>query len=86
MAAINQLLAPGCRFSLEEVRHTPMGEHQAVLVGLVLKAGGQSESLLGACYQGEDPNFSVALATLDAANRRLATLPAAEQSEASRPA
>ena len=86
VTAINQLLSPGCRFSLEEVRHTPMGEHQAVLVGLVLKSGGQSEGLLGACYQGEDPNFSVALATLDAVNRRLSTLPSTDEKEESHPA
>ena len=81
VAALNQILAPGHVFSLDEVRRAAMGEHQAVLVGLVLKSGGKTEALLGACYEGEDPNFSVALATLDAVNRRLAALPSAEGRE-----
>ena len=76
--ALNQVLAPGCSFSLDEVRSTTLGEHQAMLVGLLLKHGGKTEALLGACYEGEDPNFSAALATLDAVNRRLPTLPRRE--------
>ena len=82
VAAINQCLAPGCRFSLDMVRACPMGERQAVLVGLLLKAEGKTEALLGACYEGEDPNFSVALATLDAVNRRLMTLPTSSSAPA----
>ena len=81
VSALNQLLAPGFVFSLDEVRRTAMGEHQAVLVGLLLKSGGKAEPLLGACYEGEDPNFSVALATLDAVNRRLSALPSPEEHE-----
>ena len=50
----------------------------AMLVGLLLKHGGKTEALLGACHEGEDPNFSAALATLDAVNRRLPTLPRRE--------
>ena len=76
--ALNQVLAPGCSFSLDEIRSTALGEHQAMLVGLLLKNGGKTEALLGACYEGEDPNFSAALATLDAVNRRLPTLPRCE--------
>ena len=76
--ALNQVLAPGCSFSLDEIRSTTLGEHQAMLVGLLLKNGGKTEALLGACYEGEDPNFSAALATLDAVNRRLPTLPRGE--------
>ena len=76
--ALNQVLAPGCSFSLDEIRSTALGEHQAMLVGLLLKNGGKTEALLGACYEGEDPNFSAALATLDAVNRRLPTLPRGE--------
>ena len=79
--ALNLLLAPGCRFTLENVRRVPMGERQAVLVGLLLKLDGKAEALLGACYEGEDPNFSVILATLDAVNRRLPTLPPAAHGE-----
>lgn len=75
VAAINHCLAPGCRISLDGVRACPMGDRQAVLVGLLLKHEGKTEALLGACYEGEDPNFSVALATLDGVNRRLMTLP-----------
>lgn len=75
--AINSIVAPTCRFSLEDVRTTSVGEHPAVLVGLVLKVDGKSESLLGACYVGDDSNASVILATLDAVNRRLLTLPCA---------
>ena len=71
VSALNQLLAPGFVFSLDE----------AVLVGLLLKSGGKAEPLLGACYEGEDPNFSVALATLDAVNRRLSALPSPEEHE-----
>lgn len=74
--ALNKYLEAGVRLSLEDVRVSPLGERRAVLVGLELKAGGKPEALLGACYEGEDPNFSVALATLDAVNRRIATLPA----------
>ena len=81
VSALNQLLAPGFVFSLDEVRRTAMGEHQAVLVGLLLKSGGKAEPLLGACYEGEDPNFSVALATLDAVNRLLSALPSPEEHE-----
>ena len=77
VAAINHCLAPGCRFSLDTVRTCPMGERQAVLVGLLLKHAGKTEALLGACYEGEDPNFSAALATLDGVNRRLMTRPPA---------
>lgn len=77
--ALNEILAPGHAFAVEEVRAAPLGEHQAILVGLLLKSGGKIEALLGACYEGEDPNFSVALATLDAVNRRFPTLPRAEQ-------
>ena len=78
MDALNQVLAPSCSFSLDEIRSTALGEHQAMLVGLLLKNGGKTEALLGACYEGEDPNFSAALATLDAVNRRLPTLPRRE--------
>lgn len=73
--AINQLLLPGYAFSVEEVRVTSLGDHQAILVGLLLKACGKTEALLGACYGGDDLNFSVVLATLDAVNRRFSTLP-----------
>ena len=76
--ALNQVLAPGYSFSLDEIRSTTLGEHQAMLVGLLLKHGGKTEALVGACYEGEDPNFSAALATLDAVNRRLPTLPRGE--------
>ena len=76
--ALNQLPAPGSSFSVEEVRSTALGEHQAMLVGLLLKSGGKTEALLGACYEGEDSNFSVVMATLDAVNRRLPTLPRAD--------
>ena len=76
--ALNLLLSPECRFVLDDVRRTPMGDRQAVLVGLHLKRSGKTEALLGACYEGEDPNFSAALATLDAVNRRLPTLPRGE--------
>lgn len=75
VTALNQILEPQSSLSLEEVRSISVGDHQAVLVGLLLKAGGKTEPLLGACYEGQDPNFCVALATLDAVNRRLSTLP-----------
>ena len=51
-----------------------MNSQTAVLVGLRLETAGRPESLLGACYQGEDPSLSVALATLDAVNRRILAL------------
>ena len=78
--ALNLLLSPECRFVLDDVRRTPMGDRQAVLVGLHLKRSGKTEALLGACYEGEDPNFSVALATLDGVNRRFSTLPPSPES------
>ena len=59
---------------LEELKQVPIGSQVAVLVGLRLEQAGKSETLLGACYLGEDPNFSVALATLDGVNRRILTL------------
>ena len=76
--ALNQVLAPGCSFSLDEIRSTTLGEHQAMLVGLLLKNGGKTEALLGACYEGEDPNVTAAPATLVAVNRPLPTLPRGE--------
>ena len=76
--AINQFLASGCRFRVEEARQLPMNSQTAVLVGLRLETAGRPESLLGACYQGEDPNLSVALAALDAVNRRILALPFAD--------
>ena len=76
--AINSPLSASCRFSMENVRSTSLGERPAVLVGLLLKADGKTEPLLGACYAGEDANAAVILATLDAVNRRLPTLPAGQ--------
>ena len=73
--ALNQRLGDSCKLSLDDVRQIPMAEHPALLVGLTLKLGGKSESLLGACYEGSDANFSAALAALDAVNRRIAVLP-----------
>ena len=81
--AINQFLAAGCRFCLEELRQVPMGSQTAVMVGLRLEQSGKTESLLGACYLGEDPNFSVALATLDGVNRRILTLAFAHEGSVS---
>ena len=78
--AINCLLASNCRFSVEAVRTTALAEHPVVMVGLFLKLDGKTESLLGACYVGDDVNFSVILATLDAVNRRLLTLPPSSDS------
>ena len=72
--AINQFLSAGCRFCLEELKQVPIGSQVAVMVGLRLEQAGKTEALLGACYLGEDPNFSVALATLDGVNRRILTL------------
>ena len=72
--AINQFLTAGCRFCLDELRQVPIGSQIAALVGLRLEQAGKTEALLGACYLGEDPNFSVALATLDGVNRRILTL------------
>ncbi|NCB62598.1 MAG: hypothetical protein EOM52_03130 [Clostridia bacterium] len=79
--ALNQIISSSCRFAVDDVRRVPMGQRQAVLVGLSLHLNGKTEALLGACYEGEDPNFSAALATLDAVNRRLSTLPAASDGE-----
>lgn len=73
--AINCFLAAGCRFYLEDARSLTMGNRTAVLVGLRLENSGRTEELLGACFQGDDPNFSIATATLDAVNRRLLLLP-----------
>lgn len=72
--AINCFLTAGCRFYLEDTRSLAMGNRTAVLVGLRLENSGRTEELLGACFQGDDPNFSVATATLDAVNRRLLLL------------
>ena len=72
--AINSFLTSGCRFYLEDTRSLPIGSRTAVLVGLRFEQGGRTEDLLGACYQSGDPNFSVAMATLDAVNRKLLLL------------
>lgn len=73
--AINGFLSVGCRFYLEDTRSLAMGSRTAVLVGLRLENNGRTEELLGACFQGDDANFSVSTATLDAVNRRLLLLP-----------
>lgn len=72
--AINNFLNISCRFSVGEWKHVPMGEHEIVLVGLQLSIDGKSEYLVGACQEGDDPNLSVVLATLDAVNRRILAL------------
>lgn len=77
VAAINQFLPDTCRFTLDDVRLSTLGEHAVAMVGVALKADGKNEALLGACYVGEEPNYSVVLATLDAVNRRLPALPSA---------
>ncbi|NCC69088.1 MAG: hypothetical protein EOM14_13015 [Clostridia bacterium] len=74
VAAINAFLNVSYRFSVGEWKHVPMGEHDIVLVGLQLSIDGKSEYLVGACPEGNDPNLSVVLATLDAVNRRILTL------------
>lgn len=79
--ALNLLVLPGSRFLLEDVQGTCMKESKAVLASLLLQQGNKMEALLGACYEGEDPNFSVVLATLDAVNRRLAMLPHAQHED-----
>ena len=55
------------------------GARCTVCYRLRLEQAGKAEALLGACYLGEDPNFSVALATLDGVNRRILTLPFARE-------
>ena len=72
--ALNKIFAPACAVTLEDVRRVNMDEGGAVLVGLMLRIGRRAERLLGACYEGEDPNLSVVHATLDAVNRRFLTL------------
>lgn len=75
VSAINQFLPDRCRFTLDDVRLSTLGERDVAMVGVALKADGKNEALLGACYVGEEPNYSVVLATLDAVNRRLPVLP-----------
>ncbi|BFJ85612.1 hypothetical protein WMO24_04915 [Ruthenibacterium sp. CLA-JM-H11] len=70
---------------LEDVRRTEFSSRNCILAGLVLKSKGRSEPLLGACYEGEDPNFSVALAVLDAVNRRIAMMPCPNAAEQTMP-
>jgi len=72
--AINSFLDTTCRFSLEDWKFVPMGEHIIVLVGLQLSGAGKTEYLVGACPQRDDPNLSVVLATLDAVNRKMPAL------------
>ena len=72
--AINQFLSQDSQFSLIDWRHSSIGDSQVVLVGLRLKNSGKLEQLLGACYEGEDGNLSVVMATLDAVNRRILAL------------
>lgn len=74
VAAINQFLPDRCRFTLDDVRMSSLAGHEVAMVGVALKADGKNEALLGACYVGEEPNYSVVLATLDAVNRRLPML------------
>jgi hypothetical protein len=72
--AINSFLNVNCRFILGEWKRILMGEHNVVLVGLQLSGSGKQEYLVGACQEGDDPNLSVVLATLDAVNRRILAL------------
>lgn len=81
VSALNDLLPSICRTSLEDVRRVPMDDRCAVLVGVQLRVGGQVDHLLGACYEGTDPNFSAAQATLDAINRRFMALDLPTRSE-----
>lgn len=74
VSAINQFLLPECSFYFDDIKTVPIGSQLASLVALHLEKGGKSEPLLGACYLGEDPNLSVALATLDGINRRILAL------------
>ncbi len=73
--SINAFLNGSCRFFFTDCKHIPFDDHDALLVGLQLFIDGKSEPLLGACLIGDDPNLSVVLATLDAVNRRILTLP-----------
>ena len=73
--AINSFLNAATRFCLGEWKQVLMGEHIIILIGLQLSISGKSEYLVGACPQGDDPNLSVVLATLDAVNRRIPALP-----------
>ena len=74
VAAINQFLPDRCRFTLDDVRMASLAGHEVAMVVVALKADGKNEALLGACYVGEEPNYAVVLATLDAVNRRLPML------------
>lgn len=73
--AVDGAFSDEYHFVLEDVRRTEFASKNCILAGLVLKTKGRNEPLLGACYEGEDPNFSVALAVLDAVNRRIAKMP-----------
>lgn len=79
--ALNQFLPSGCRVTLEDVRRVQMIDRYAVLIGVQLRIGSQTDHLLGACFEGVDPNFSSAQATLDAINRRFLTLDFSSQAE-----
>ncbi|MEA5039296.1 MAG: hypothetical protein VB086_05605 [Clostridiaceae bacterium] len=74
VVALNEFLSGACHITLEDVRRVPMDERYAILVGVQLRVGSQTDHLLGACYEGMDPNFSAAQATLDAVNRRFLAL------------
>lgn len=80
--ALNLLLTPACSITLEDVRRVQMDESAAVLVGVQLRIDRKTEHLLGACYEGEDPNLSVVFATLDGINRRFIALNLQEGPEA----
>lgn len=74
VSTINHFLGQSVQVSLTECKRFPMGEKNIIVVDLLLNDKGMTQHLLGACFEGDDPNLAAVLATLDAVNRRILTL------------
>jgi hypothetical protein len=74
VSTINHFLAQSVQVSLTECKRFPMGDKNITVVDLLLNDKGMTQHLLGACFEGDDPNLAAVFATLDAVNRRILTL------------
>jgi hypothetical protein len=72
--ALQQRLGEEVRLVAGELQIARVGSGEAVIVEVVLARRRSEQSLLGACYVGQDRQRSVVLATLDAVNRVLGGL------------
>ncbi len=75
VSALNQVVDPGNRFSLESIEVLPVGNHSVALAILMLVTPrGHQEVLVGAALVRLETAESSVKAVLDAANRRISKL------------